>query len=163
MTSIATPAAEPRRPGQLLKEEFIDRDAALTQGRVALGMGVSRPHLNDLLNKREKRVTAEMALRLARFFGTRAESWLYAQADWDLHLARTNRRLTAQVERIIPWYRENGPIFRHPAESADPAAELVSPMKREEIAQRVRDRVGARRASERRKIDPSTIRFPRSA
>lgn len=163
MTSIATPAAEPRRPGQLLKEEFIDRDPALTQGRVALGMGVSRPHLNDLLNKREKRVTAEMALRLARFFGTRAESWLYAQADWDLHLARTNRRLTAQVERIIPWYRENGPIFRHPAEAADPAAELVSPMKREEIAQRVRERVGARRASERRKIDPSTIRFPRSA
>lgn len=163
MTSLATPAAEPRRPGQLLKEEFIDRDPALTQGRVALGMGVSRPHLNDLLNKREKRVTAEMALRLARFFGTRAESWLYAQADWDLHLARTNRRLTAQVERIIPWYRENGPIFRHPAESADAAAELVSPMKREEIAQRVRDRVGARRASERRKIDPSTIRFPRSA
>jgi addiction module HigA family antidote len=163
MTSIATPAAEPRRPGQLLKEEFIDRDSALTQGRVALGMGVSRPHLNDLLNKREKRVTAEMALRLARFFGTRAESWLYAQADWDLHLARSNRRLTAQVERIIPWYRENGPIFRHPAESADAAAELVSPMKREEIAQRVRERVGARRASERRKIDPSTIRFPRSA
>jgi addiction module HigA family antidote len=163
MTSIATPAAEPRRPGQLLKEEFIDRDPALTQGRVALAMGVSRPHLNDLLNKREKRVTAEMALRLARFFGTRAESWLYAQADWDLNLARANRRLTAQVERIIPWYRENGPIFRHPAESADAAAELVSPMKREEIAQRVRDRVGARRASERRKIDPSTIRFPRSA
>jgi addiction module HigA family antidote len=163
MTTISTPAAEPRRPGQLLKEEFIDRDAALTQGRVALGMGVSRPHLNDLLNKREKRVTAEMALRLARFFGTRAESWLYAQADWDLHLARNNRRLTAQVERIIPWYRENGPIFRHPAESSDAAAELVSPMKREEIAQRVRDRVGARRASERRKIDPSTIRFPRSA
>lgn len=163
MTSIATPATEPRRPGQLLKEEFIDRDPALTQGRVALGMGVSRPHLNDLLNKREKRVTAEMALRLARFFGTRAESWLYAQADWDLCLARSNRRLAAQVERIIPWYRENGPIFRHPAESADAAAELVSPLKREEIAQRVRERVGARRASERRKIDPSTIRFPRSA
>jgi addiction module HigA family antidote len=163
MTSIAPPAAEPRRPGQLLKEEFIDRDPALTQGRVALGMGVSRPHLNDLLNKREKRVTAEMALRLARFFGTRAESWLYAQADWDLHTARSNRRLTAQVERIIPWYRENGPIFRHPAESGAAAADLVSPMKREEIAQRVRERVGARRVSERRKIDPSTIRFPRSA
>jgi addiction module HigA family antidote len=164
MTSIATPAVEPRRPGQLLKEEFIDRDPTLTQGRVALGMGVSRPHLNDLLNKREKRVTAEMALRLARFFGTRAESWLYAQADWDLHTARSDRRLTAQVERIIPWYRENGPIFRHPAESAAAAAsELVSPLKREEIAQRVRDRVGARRAPERRKIDPSTIRFPRSA
>ena len=81
MTSIATPATEPRRPGQLLKEEFIDRDPALTQGRVALGMGVSRPHLNDLLNKREKRVTAEMAVRLARFVRMRAESWLYAQAD----------------------------------------------------------------------------------
>jgi addiction module HigA family antidote len=160
---IATAPEAARRPGQILKEVFIDSDPELTQGRVALGMGVSRPHLNDLLNKREKRVTAEMALRLARFFGTRAESWLYAQADWDLHLARTNRRLTAQVERIIPWYRENGPIFRHPAESADAAAELVSPIKREEIAQRVRDRVGARRASERRKIDPSTIRFPRSA
>ncbi len=153
----------PRRPGQLLKEEFIDRDPELTQGRVALGMGISRPHLNDLLNKGEKRVTAEMALRLARFFGTRAESWLYAQADWDLHLARSNRRLSAQIERIIPWYHQNDAIFRHPAEDKDAASELVSPLKREEIAQRVRERVAPRRAAERRKIDPSTIRFPRSA
>ncbi len=163
MTTFAHTSGAPRRPGQLLKEEFIDRDPELTQGRVALGMGISRPHLNDLLNRGEKRVTAEMALRLARFFGTRAESWLYAQADWDLHLARSNRRLALQIERIIPWYHENGAIFRHPAEESEPAAELVSPIKREEVAQRVRERVGPRRATERRKIDPSTIRFPRSA
>jgi addiction module HigA family antidote len=160
---IATAPEAARRPGQILKEVFIDSDPELTQGRVALGMGISRPHLNDLLNKPEKRVTPEMALRLARYFGTRAESWLYAQADWDLRLARSNRRLAAQVERIIPWRREVGPIFRHPAEDRDAAAELVPTIRREEIAQRVRERVAPGRASERRKISPSSIRFPRSA
>jgi len=161
--TIATAPEAARRPGQILKELFIDSDPSLTQGRVALGMGISRPHLNDLLNKPEKRVTPEMALRLARFFGTQAESWLYAQADWDLRLARANRRLAAQVERIIPWRSEIGPIFRHPAEGGNAAAELVPTFRREEIAQRVRERVAPGRAAERRKISPSSIRFPRSA
>jgi addiction module HigA family antidote len=161
--TIATAPEAARRPGQILKELFIDTDPGLTQGRVALGMGISRPHLNDLLNKPEKRVTPEMALRLARFFGTRAESWLYAQADWDLRLARSDRRLSMQVDRIIPWRREVGPIFVHPAEGGNAAAELVPTFSREEIAQRVRERVAPGRAAERRKISPSSIRFPRSA
>ena len=72
----------PTHPGELLRKEIMPA-AGLTQDRLATLLGVSRLTINEIT--REKRsVTADMAHRLARFFGTTPEFWLGLQQDVDL-------------------------------------------------------------------------------
>lgn len=95
-TSIRT--ARPTHPGEMLREDFMP-DYGLTVASLALALGVSRQTINDLL--REKRaLTPEMALRLARLFGTSAEFWVDAQREVDLWDA--SRNLASALKRIQP-------------------------------------------------------------
>jgi len=76
----------PTHPGELLREEIMPA-AKLTQETLARRLGVSRRTINEII--REKRsVSADMAHRLARFFGTTPELWLGLQQDVDLWKAR---------------------------------------------------------------------------
>ena len=66
-------------------EEFL-KPMSLSQNRLALRIGVHPRRINEIvLGKR--RITAETALRLARYFGTSPQFWLGLQADHDLDIA----------------------------------------------------------------------------
>jgi len=60
----------------------------LSAYRLAKELGVSPPTVNEIVRHR-RAVTAEMALRLSRYFGTSAELWQQLQAQYDLEIART--------------------------------------------------------------------------
>jgi addiction module HigA family antidote len=97
---IALPSTEPpRSPGQLLKDAL--QGSADAQDLHAVRLGISRRRLNEILNER-RGVTADSALRLARYLGTAPEFWLEAQTAHDLAEARRDRRLMREIEAIVP-------------------------------------------------------------
>ena len=72
-------------PGEVLLEEFL-RPFALSQNKIANAIGVPPRRINEVvLGKRA--ITADTALRLARFFGTSAAFWLNLQASYDIEEA----------------------------------------------------------------------------
>ncbi len=88
----------PTHPGEMLREDFLP-DFGLTPAELARAIGVSRQSVYELLGER-RRVTPEMAIRLARLFGNSPEFWLNAQQAVDLWEA--SRALEAEVQRIEP-------------------------------------------------------------
>ena len=86
----------PIHPGEILREEFM-RPSGLSQNALARALNVPPRRINEIVL--EKRgVTADTALRLARFFGTSAEMWTGLQADYDLRLARYEKARTIERE-----------------------------------------------------------------
>jgi len=85
-------------PGEILREEFL-KPLALTPYRLAKEVHVPPPRINDIVL--EKRgITADTAVRLARYFGTSAEFWMNAQAFYDVRKAMG--KLTRDLKRIVP-------------------------------------------------------------
>jgi addiction module HigA family antidote len=75
----------PVHPGEVLLEEFL-KPMGLSQSRLALDVGVHPRRINEIvLGKRS--VTADTALRLARYFGTSPQFWMGLQSDYDLDVA----------------------------------------------------------------------------
>ena len=84
-------------PGEILFEEFL-QPMKLSQNRLARELSVPPRRINEIvLGKRA--ITADTALRLARFFGTTEGFWLGLQADYDLEEAR--RRLGNRLEQEV--------------------------------------------------------------
>lgn len=82
---MKTSRLKPVHPGEVLMEEFL-KPMGLSQNRVALAVGVHPRRINEIVL--EKRgITADTALRLARFFGTTPEFWLGLQKDYELDVA----------------------------------------------------------------------------
>ena len=75
----------PVHPGEVLQEEFL-KPMGLSQNKLALNIGVHPRRINEIVLKKRK-VTADTALRLARFFGTSAQFWLGLQTEYDLDVA----------------------------------------------------------------------------
>ena len=91
---------KPIHPGEVLLEEFL-RPMGLSQNRVALDIGVPARRINKIvLGKR--RITADTALRLARFFGTSLQFWLGLQMDYDLDV--TADSIAGRLEREVRPY-----------------------------------------------------------
>jgi addiction module HigA family antidote len=87
----------PIHPGEILREEFM-APRGLSQNALARALNVPPRRINEIVM--EKRgITADTALRLARFFGTSAEMWAGLQADYDLRRARYERQ--TQIERDV--------------------------------------------------------------
>lgn len=89
----------PVHPGEILMEEFL-RPAGLSQYRLARDVSVPPRRINEIvLGKRA--LTADTALRLARYFGTSEQFWMNLQGRYDLELARDRlgRRLAREVKR----------------------------------------------------------------
>jgi addiction module HigA family antidote len=79
----------PIHPGEILREEFM-KPRGLSQNALARALNVPPRRINEIVL--EKRgITADTALRLARYFGTSAELWTGLQADYDLRLARQEK------------------------------------------------------------------------
>ena len=88
----------PIHPGAVLREEFLF-PMGLSASALAVALQVPAPRVNDVA--REKRgISADTALRLARYFGTSAEFWMGLQADYDLKISA--RELKAALKRIHP-------------------------------------------------------------
>jgi len=87
----------PIHPGEIPREEFM-KPLGLSQNALARALRVPPRRINEIVLE-NRAITAETALRLARFFGTTAEFWAHLQADYDLRLAR--RQSLDTVEREI--------------------------------------------------------------
>jgi addiction module HigA family antidote len=75
--------SEPAHPGAVLHAEFLV-PRKLSQGQLAKALGVTRP-LVSLIIQGKRRVSPDVAVRLARFLGTTPEYWLQLQNAWDLY------------------------------------------------------------------------------
>lgn len=75
----------PVHPGEVLLEEFL-KPMGLSQNKLAMNIGVPPRRINEIVLEKRK-ITADTALRLARFFGTSSEFWLGLQAQYDLDVA----------------------------------------------------------------------------
>lgn len=94
----------PVHPGEVLLEEFL-KPMGISQNRLALNISVPARRINEIvLGKRG--VTADTALRLARFFGTSAEFWLGLQAQHDLDV--TAEELGKRLEQEVRTYAKVG-------------------------------------------------------
>jgi addiction module HigA family antidote len=86
----------PIHPGEILQEEFM-KPRGLSQNALARALNVPPRRINEIVL--EKRgITADTALRLARYFGTSAEMWTGLQADYDLRLVRYEKARTIERE-----------------------------------------------------------------
>lgn len=84
-------------PGEVLSEEFL-KPLKLSQNRFALEIGIDARRINEIVLGRRK-ISAEAALRLARYFGNSPQFWLDLQAEYDLDVAVD--RLGDRLEREV--------------------------------------------------------------
>ncbi len=77
---------DPIHPGEVLLEEFLE-PLGVTQHRLARAVGVPPRRINEIVHGK-RRITADTALRLARYFGTSERFWLNLQTQWDLEIER---------------------------------------------------------------------------
>jgi antitoxin HigA-1 len=75
-------------PGRLLRRELQARE--LSANRLALDLGVPSGRITDILNGRRS-ISADTALRLARYFGNRAQFWLDLQSQYDIAVVERER------------------------------------------------------------------------
>ena len=92
----------PIHPGEMLLEEFLV-PLGLTQYRLAKALNVPARRINQIIHG-TRAVTADTALRLARFFGTSDRFWLNLQAAYDLDVERD--RLGGRLNREVAVYRK---------------------------------------------------------
>jgi len=87
----------PVHPGEILREDFLE-PLGLSINALARGLHVPANHVSVIVN--EKRgISAVMALRMARYFGTSAELWLGLQQDYELDVARDGA--AARIEKEV--------------------------------------------------------------
>lgn len=93
----------PVHPGEVLLEEFL-KPMGLSQNRLGLELGVHPRRINEIV-LRKRRITADTALRLARYFGTSPQFWLGLQTDYDLDVAmdKLGSRLDREVKTNIHY------------------------------------------------------------
>lgn len=87
----------PIPPGEILLEEFL-RPLRLTQYRLAKDVSVPPRRINEIV-RGTRAISADTALRLARYFGTTERFWLNLQTRYDLEVERD--RLGSRLEREV--------------------------------------------------------------
>jgi addiction module HigA family antidote len=95
---VASKTESPVHPGEILLEEFL-KPFGMSQYRLAKGISVPPRRINEIVHGKRS-VTADTALRLARFFGTSDRFWLNLQTRYDLEIEkdRLGDLLEAEVE-----------------------------------------------------------------
>ncbi len=79
----------PVHPGETLREDFL-KPLGLTANRLAIELRVPVTRVNDIVRGR-RAITADTALRMARYFGTTPQFWMNLQANYDLEMAQDIR------------------------------------------------------------------------
>ena len=75
-------------PGEILMEEFLE-PLQVSQNRLAVAIGVPPRRINEIVHGK-RRISADTALRLARYFGTTDRFWLNLQVRFDLEVEKDN-------------------------------------------------------------------------
>jgi len=88
---------KPLHPGEILNEEFLI-PLGLSQNRLALDIRVPARRINEIVHGK-RRISADTALRLAKYFNMSAQFWLGLQMDYDLDIAtdQLSEKLEAEV------------------------------------------------------------------
>ena len=96
-TLSKAPLLSPVHPGEILLEEFL-KPLGLSQYRVAKDTSVPPRRINEIVHGK-RAITADTALRLARYFGTSERFWMNLQGRYDLEVEKDNLgdRLTREV------------------------------------------------------------------
>ena len=89
----------PTHPGEILKEELEERGISLNKLSRDIRIPLSRV---SLIANGKRAVTADTALRLARYFGTSAQIWMNLQTAYDLEIAERKAGATIEKEVIRP-------------------------------------------------------------
>jgi len=97
-TTAETDVIEPIHPGEILMEDFID-GFGITQNKLAVSIGVPPRRINEIVHGK-RGITADTAIRLARYFGTSEEFWMNLQSNYELRIER--RTLKEKVAEITP-------------------------------------------------------------
>ncbi|WIY82834.1 HigA family addiction module antitoxin [Propionimicrobium sp. PCR01-08-3] len=97
-TTTETDLMEPIHPGEILLEDFIE-GFGITQNKLALSIEVPPRRINEIVHGK-RGITADTAIRLARYFGTSEEFWMNLQSNYELRLER--RALREVVASIKP-------------------------------------------------------------
>ena len=84
-------------PGEVLREEFLV-PLGLTAAALARQLHVPVPRVNDIVRER-RAISADTAMRLARYFGTSPDLWMGLQTEYELRLAAANG---AEIKKITP-------------------------------------------------------------
>jgi len=91
----------PLHPGEILFEEFL-KPMSLSQNRLALDIRVPARRINEIVHGK-RRITADTALRLAKYFDMSPQFWLGLQMDYDLDTAED--KLSKRLDSEIRIYR----------------------------------------------------------
>jgi len=91
----------PIHPGEILKEEFLE-PMEMNQQQLAEGINVSVEYINHIIQGQQA-ITADMALRLSRYFSMSPQFWLNLQGHYDLEIAedKLSNRLTKEIRPYI--------------------------------------------------------------
>lgn len=90
----------PVHPGEILREDYL-KPLALSSNALAKQLHVPSSRINDIVLER-RGITADTALRLSRFFGGDAQSWLNLQTAYDLRVAEQDAVLQQAVLAVAP-------------------------------------------------------------
>jgi len=90
----------PLHPGEILFEEFL-KPMGLSQNRLALDIRVPARRINEIVQGK-RRITADTALRLAKYFNMSAKFWLGLQIDYDLDVSED--KLADRLDKEIQVY-----------------------------------------------------------
>ena len=101
----------PIHPGAVLREEFMN-PLGLSSNALARALEVTPARINEIVRE-QRSISADTALRLARFFGTSAEVWMNLQRQYDIQ--RAEDTAGAAIRRIQPWSGKPAPGSREPA------------------------------------------------
>src|ERR1019366_7727313 len=86
-------------PGEILREEYL-KPMHITPYRLARELHVPVPRINDIVLEK-RAISADTAVRLAKFFSTTEAFWLGMQADYDAH--QTKKSLQKELAKISPF------------------------------------------------------------
>jgi len=85
--------------GEILEEEFL-KPMSFTAYRLSQAIGIPQTKTSQIL-KGKRRITADTALMLSKFFGTSTKFWLGLQNDFDIEAERNN--IKKELDHIQPW------------------------------------------------------------
>ena len=97
---------QPIHPGEVLLEDFM-KPLGLSQYRVAKDIGVPALRINQVVHGKRS-ITADTAMRLARYFGTSGAIWLRLQVRYDLEV--TEKKMAKRINREVEILKQNATL-----------------------------------------------------
>lgn len=92
---------KPTHPGEILRDDFL-KPLNLTQMKLAKALGITFRTVNEIVNER-RNLSPEMAVKLARYFGTSEEVWLNLQNQHDIHRVKTrDKKVLVRIKPLRP-------------------------------------------------------------